>query len=195
MNAADCPSIVTGSAHDIKAAGCDFWGVYLRSDRCTQEMLDGLHSVGIKVFSIWERGNPTDPAYFSAAQGTEDAGYAIGFASTHNQPTGTPIFFCVDYDASGSELAGPIEAYMEAVHEACSQAGYLVGVYGSGLTCSTFVAAGYAHYGYLAGSQGFAGYQDFLRSSVLAIQQVDENATVAGFAVDTDQVVLAEVCW
>lgn len=194
MKAFDVATDTTGQAHAIKAAGYGAVGLYLRPDRASIAMVEGLHSVGIKVWSIFEKGIPTHAAYFSETQGKTDSIDAVAFAVEIGQPKGTPIFFCVDYDAASDELATVIRQYFQAVHSYCKSKNYLVGVYGSGLTCSKLIAEGIAHYGYLAGSKGFSGYEAYLEHA--AIVQGDETATVCGFGVDLDEVRNpAVVCW
>lgn len=193
LNGLDTPTDTTGSAHALAAAGIQAVGFYARPDRASKAMIDGLHEVGIKVWAIWEKGEPTSVGYFNAEQGTNDANAAVDFLSGVGVPHGAPVFACVDYDASNGDVNGPVLEYMTAFHAACRAAGLLAAVYGSGLTCRTMINAGVAHYGFLAGSGGYAGYDEFLPDA--AIVQGNEDATVAGFAVDLDTVKDETVCW
>ncbi len=211
LQAFDTADWTLNHAHEIFALDYKAVGVYLRSDRTPPAEIAGLHSVGMKVFSIWEKGYPTSPGYFSAAQGRMDAQAASDFAELIGQPllcTGggeaetqgvvatvnpsSQIFFCVDFDPSLDEINGPIAAYFEAAHSVCRSRGYLASVYGSGLTCSTLVSLGFAHSGFLSMSRGFRGYSDFeAHASILQVT----TSEVAGLSVDIDRVVDQSVCW
>src|SRR5215467_1482723 len=123
MKAIDSSSKTTGQAKKLAAAGYGAVGVYLRPDRCTAAMLAELHNVGLKVWSIYEKGYPTSDAYFSAAKGNSDGIAAATFAKSVGQPKGTQIYATVDYDpddsdASGPTITGPISAYMKAFQSA-----------------------------------------------------------------------------
>lgn len=211
LQAFDTADWTLSHAHEIFALDYKAVGVYLRSDRTPPDEITGLHSVGVKVFSIWEKGYPTSAGYFSAEQGRQDAQAACDFAALIRQPIystgggeaetqaldgylnlGSQIYFCVDFDPSLDEIHGPIAAYFEAAHSVCRSRGYLASVYGSGLACSTLISLGYAHSGFLSMSRGFRGYSDF--KSQASILQVT-TCEVAGLSVDIDRVVDELVCW
>lgn len=188
MRGIDTADVTTGKAHELLAAGVQAVGIYLREDRAPKEAVDGLRSVGIKVFSIWERGYPTSADYFASERGTSDAAEACSYADSLGQPPATPIFACVDCDVSPDACRD----YMAAFHAECSKSGYLAGVYGSGLVCSTFVAEGIAHYGYLAQSSGWPGFEDY-KSDAAIVQGSGE--TVCGLDADGDEILNETVLW
>jgi hypothetical protein len=128
VQAIDSSSKTTGQAAAISAAGYEAVGIYLRSDRCSQGMLQELHNQGLKVWSVWEKGYPTTDGYFTAAKGTADGTAAAAFASLMQQPQGTQIFAAVDYDASITAVNGPITGYMTAFKVAVMAAGYVTSV-------------------------------------------------------------------
>ena len=157
MKAIDSSAKTTGQADNLAAAGYGAVGVYLRSDRCTAAMIAELHSAGLQVWSIYEKGYPTSDAYFSAAKGTSDGAAAATFAKSMGQPKGTQIYATVDYDPDDSNPNGPMKAFQSAI----KPAGYLASVYGSGRTCRILIANGLAKTGWLAQSTGFAEYNVF----------------------------------
>jgi len=188
----DTAQSVQGKAHDLYDLGYRAVGVYLRSDRTSKAEIDGLHSVGIKIFSIWEKGNPTERKYFDAGQGTIDANAAVKYAKVLGQPSGTEIFYCVDYDASPSDIGGPITSYFAAVHKVTRDAGYLASVYGPGSVCSHIVQLGYCHSGFLAQSKGWSGFKEY-KDKASIVQGV--TTTVKGLSVDLDTIVVPSVIW
>ena len=192
MKAFDVATDVTGHAHDIQALGFMAVGAYMRFDRCTKTMVNGLHSVGIKLFSIYERGNPTQASYFTSAQALQDGMAAVTAAKTLGQPQGTPIFFAFDFDATLDEINGPCLQYMQIVQRICKQHGYLAGAYGSGLLLKTYQDAGYIHCGFLAQSAGWDGRNEYMPHA--AIVQ-GSSVSVLGFDVDLDDVKDVTVLW
>jgi hypothetical protein len=192
MKAFDTADITTGHAHDIQALGYGAVGIYLRADRAPLAMITGLRSVGLKIFSIWEKGHPTSVDYFTAAQGKADGEAAAAYAKTIGQPAGTQIYACVDYDANWDSEGHAITAYFEAFHTAVKSHGFLSSVYGSGTVCEKLVNLGFAHFGYLAQSTGFSGYQSYKPKA--AIVQ-GPTATVLHFDVDTDTIVNMAAVW
>lgn len=188
MKAFDVANDTSGRAHDIQAAGYGAVGLYLRSDRASKAMVDGLHSVGVKCFSVYEKGNPTTPAYFTAYQGIRDASAAIVSAQKIGQPKGSIIFAAIDYDSHPSDVHG----YVVAFHDALKAHGYLTGIYGNGVTIAHFIDLGYCNKGWLSQSKGFAGYAAYKPHAAI-IQ--GPQTTVLGWDVDLDTVVDESVLW
>lgn len=104
-------------------------GRYLRNLELCE--VQTIHQAGLQLWSIFET-NPTSDAYFTAAQGTQDAQTAIHQAEALGMPHGKPIYFAVDYVPDAGH-AGAICAYFAAVVAAMQAAGdpYVVGVYGN----------------------------------------------------------------
>ena len=192
MRAFDVATDTTGKAHEILNEGYKAVGVYLRKDRCSKSMIDGLHSLVIKVFSIWESGYPTKASYFSIAKGHEDGANACHFAASIGQPKGTEIFTAFDFDASEQEIDGPCLDYMKAFRFECQNAGYVASAYGSGDLLSDYIRQGVCHSGFLAQSTGWGGYQAFTRQCSI-LQGPSE--TVIGLDVDLDTIFDPRVLW
>jgi len=121
---------------------------------------------GLKIFSIYENGNPTSSSYFTTQRGNSDAHTAFARAQSAGQPLGSAIYFAIDYDASYQDLP-KIKLYAyefrRTLYALCDALGekihrYSVGVYGSGLVCEVLFDVGIAHYTFLAQSKGWAGY-------------------------------------
>ena len=184
----DVQEDTTGHAHDLLHAGYQAVGFYCRPDRASKAMIDGLHSAGVKVWSIYEKGLAIDPSYFTEAQGVHDGKCAAAFAELVGQPQETVIFVCVDYDSN----IGEVYNYIRATHDTLKDAGYLMGIYGNGSTIGYFQDLGYCHAGWLSQSQGFNGYQDYLPRA--AIVQGPETKVLV-FDVDLDDIKDEGVLW
>jgi hypothetical protein len=119
-----------------------------------------LSAAGLAIVAVWESaGNHVE--FFTSSQGQADGAAAVATAKKTAQPEGSPIYFAVDFDAGPDDLTHSVIPYFEQVHAAVRGAGYFVGVYGSGLTCSHIQSAGYANFFWLAQSTGWAGFTDF----------------------------------
>lgn len=147
-----------------------------------------ISNSGLFIVSIYERGYPTHIGYFTAAQGSKDAGNAIRQARSLGQPVNTPIYFTVDYDASPSDMDGGITQYLQAVKQVFGENGnpYKLGLYGSGAVLSYF--KNICPYTWLAAATAWRGSKSY---SGWSIKQNRTNQTVgvgAGrITIDTDE--------
>lgn len=191
MTGFDSSELTVNHAHDIFSEGFRAFGAYLRPDRTPKSEIDGLHSVGIKVWSIWEKGNPTSVDYFTSTQASYDAGMATSYAKVLGMPLGQEIFYCVDFDATVNDLDA-ITAYFKEVQISTKAVGYLCSVYGSGMVIEHLYRLGVIHSGMLAQSTGWAGYES--EAPWVSIIQ-GKTTTVCGLNVDLDSVVRQNVLW
>lgn len=192
-SAIDVQVDTTGRGQALFDRGIRYVGLYLRSDRASKRMVDDLHHAGIKVFGVFEKGYPISASYFTERQGRLDGLIARQFASQIGWPSGANIFSAVDFDPSSLEITQSIVPYQTAFRQSVKGYGYLASVYGSGLVCSTLIAKGIAHYGWLSQSKGFAGYQEFLPTA--AIVQGPELKDFMGMNVDLDTVLIDTAAW
>jgi glucan-binding YG repeat protein len=129
-NAIDTPSKVTATAAaSLAKQGITYVGRYLGHSwkGIDKAEADAIKAAGLQIFSIYET-NPTKAAYFTYAQGKADAFAAAGFAQEIGQPSGTAIYFTVDYDAQSKDFDG-ILSYFKGIKD--NLKGYAIGVYGS----------------------------------------------------------------
>jgi hypothetical protein len=141
-----------------------------------------LSGLGLHIVTISESGSPTDAGYFYMQKGIEVAAAILARVQAIGQPTGTPIYFSVDFDASGSDLIGPITNYFSGVRTVLD-GHYLTGVYGSGFVCQQLKSAGLVHFTWLAESTGWrdsAGYEGW------NICQNLESVGISGLSADSD---------
>lgn len=188
LTAFDTANDVTGHAHELLAAGIAAIGVYARTDRCPPSMVQGLSSVGIRLWTVFERGNPTQASYFTEEQAELDAAAFLQWASLVGMPKGAPVFWVADYDSAPEDVM----AYATAIRKIVNAAGYLASVYANGDTCRALKEAGLVHYTWLSQSTGFAGYQMWVGQADI-LQEA--STTVLGFDVDGDTVRSSDVTW
>ena len=142
-----------------------------------------ISKAGLFIVSIWEKGRPTSPAYFTAERGLSDARAALAAAKSIQQPSGTPIYFAVDYDASFSDIRGPLKAYLQAVKKVYEENKYYyaLGLYGSGSVLSYYKNT--FTYTWLAGAAAWSGTSSFTDWSIC---QHDNNTSLGSFSIDKD---------
>ena len=143
-----------------------------------------ISKAGLFIVSIWEKGRPTSSAYFTDARGLTDAREAISAALSIKQPTDTPIYFAVDYDASASDISGPIKAYLQSVKKVFEENKYYysLGLYGSGSVLNYYKNT--FTYTWLAGAAAWNGSGSFTGWS---IRQHDNNTSIGAFQIDKDE--------
>ncbi len=157
-------------AQRISGAGVCFVGRYYRSNASSWPKLTAseakvLSAAGLQVVALWESASDR-PSYFTYSHGVRDAAAAYAEALQVGQPTSTPIYFAVDFDASEAEIENQVAAYFEGLaagFKAASRNGerFAIGVYGSGATCRWLRDKGLATKSWLALSTGWSGSHDF----------------------------------
>jgi hypothetical protein len=163
----DCALDCTRFAASIRSAGVDMIGRYYRWPRSRYRALDfaeasTLSAAGLSIIALWEWTSDRI-SNFSYLDGFDQGTSAYRQAMRAQQTVNTPIYFAVDADFDHNQISGPISDYFIGVKDAFDQMGrgqsaYLIGVYGSGLTCSWLLAHGRAARSWLACSRGWRGY-------------------------------------
>src|SRR5699024_1845174 len=108
----------------------------LKSKAMTEEELSIISDYALHVFPIYQDGG-YESEYFVRGKGTSDAYKAIRTAEKLGFPSGTTIYFAVDFDAFDYEVDDKIIPYMREISSIFKLAdpSYNVGVYGSRNTC------------------------------------------------------------
>jgi hypothetical protein len=164
----DCAKDYSNFAAAIKGAGVGFVGRYYRWPASRWAPLTygeaaALSDAGLFVVALWEWIS-NEISNFSYHDGFAQGSCAYRQAMTTHQPAGTPIYFTVDGDFDPNQIAGPVNDYFQGVADAFRAMGrgqsvYMVGVYGSGLTCNWLRNQNMAERSWLAGSRGWYGYE------------------------------------
>jgi hypothetical protein len=189
----DTPRNVASLVGAIAGAGNDFVGRYL--SQSTWKVVDAteasaIAAAGIALVLLYEDG-PTAATYFSFGRGQSDGLRAAQQACLLGAPADTAIYFAVDYDASSTDISGPISQYFTGVlgslksYATSGNPTYVAGVYGSGATCSGITGAGLASFGWLAQSTGWSGYDSYLGWTI----KQGASTVQLGISVDPDNAV------
>jgi hypothetical protein len=178
------------NAHTLTSAGYLSVGRYLSPDttlhpckRLTQPEAQGLHSVNIKIFLIWEVDDTLASLQGNgSAHGTAAAQVAAGLGVPANDTV--CIYSSFDWDVQASELDGCAQ-YQSDFRQAVEAAGYLPSAYGSGTLLEHLSSPGVIHNcGFLAESTGFGGYDDWKDKAT--ILQSETTDTPGGLDIDAD---------
>jgi len=163
---------LTKHAISLRAQGFDFVMRYYSHNASKNLSLAearALTDAGLKIGVVWETTGDHS-GFFSYRQGLADGSAAYHIAADKiGQPPGSTIYFAVDYDASATEIAAPINEYFSGIGAAFraaakGAAGYQIGVYGSGLCCKTLLEKKLANMSWLSQSTGFAGSKEYANS-------------------------------
>lgn len=130
----------------LAAAGKSFAGRYLwpgGGKGLTAAEVADLHAHGISVFTIFE--SSADHALTGFVAGVQDARTAQGQLAACGLPAGQTVYFGVDFDAQGGQLAA-IDDYLNGAGSVLGQPS--VGVYGSYRVTTYCRASGTASRGF-----------------------------------------------
>ncbi len=153
----------------------------------TREEAEIILSSGMNFFPIYQTAG-NSYSYFTASQGTEDAGKAMDAAYKLGLPENTVIYFAVDFDATRSQINGNILTYFKKIKERMDKSRYKVGVYGSKGVCLTVTEKGYADFSFVSSlSSAFYGNSGFKMPDNWTFNQFSETTlkgTGISFAID-----------
>ncbi|MEH6434386.1 DUF1906 domain-containing protein [Massilia sp. DD77] len=146
-----------------------------------------LCGAGLRIGAVRESAG-THAGYFSRQQGVLDGAAALAQARAAGQPTGSAIYFAVDYDATRAGIDAPVSAYFSGVRAALNgAAGYRLGVYGSGLCCGAMLDRGLASLSWRSQSGGFCGSRDYAQAMRHdLIQSLGTRLSLDGAALEID---------
>lgn len=184
---------VTSSAACLKQAGLDFVFRYYSTTttqpqkRLTQSEANAMIAAGLTLGIVYEDA-PNEVTYFSSDRGHQDAMNAFNTAIAMGQPSGSAIYFTVDYDAPPEDISGPILDYFNGVNQGMLDASaggainFTVGVYGSGAVCDFIKGQSrLAKYSWLTESTGWRGTKTY---AAWDVNQAVPTADICGFTAD-----------
>ena len=183
MIAFDTADVLLGKGAALAAAGVKYVGLYTRPDRTPWDEVQELQDHGIKMWSIYEKGNATNKDYFTVKQAIYDAHSFLAWAKAVGQPTGTDVAFCADYDSNWDDVF----PYFVQVHSIVKPEGYFSCGYGNGDLNMNLIKNGYARRQYLSQSKGFKDYDECLATTPSIVQEL-EPSSFLGFNIDPDVV-------
>jgi hypothetical protein len=108
----------------------------LPEKRLTPKEAAELARAGLDIVTVYQ-DRAREPGDFGWARGVQDAQSAMLYAGQVGQPAGSGLYFAVDFDFYEPQLRSVVVPYFQAVSETLAKNGgnYVLGVYGSGLTC------------------------------------------------------------
>jgi hypothetical protein len=189
----DLPIDSRDVSNELKGSRLDFVARYYRDPASRWPTLSAaeaqmVSSSGMSLVAVWE-SHSHKRDYFSYASGYSDGMTAHRQAKAIGQPSGTGIYFAVDYNAQEPDVRGPVDQYFRGVHAGLAAAAgqareYRVGVYGSGAVCDYLKRTRLAEYAWLSNSTAWSGYDSFTdwnikqsrRSPLLSFDQDSNEA-------------------
>lgn len=169
----------------LKAAGVEFVCRYLSHDATGKNLdraeADTLSSAGIWLAVVWE--STASRALDGYAAGAQDARDAQAQAQACGMPADRPIYFAVDFDATGQEAA--ITAYFDG---AASMLGKdRIGVYGGLAAIRAVLGGGHCAWGWQ--TYAWSGGQ---WDGQAHLQQYSNDHTIDGVGLDYDRSLTAD---
>ncbi|WP_314353535.1 glycoside hydrolase domain-containing protein [uncultured Granulicatella sp.] len=168
--ACDCATVLNRQqALDLKAAGYTHVGRYLTgfvgrstSKAITHDEINHIKNAGLSLFPIYQDGGYYLEYFQNSHQGLTDGKLAIEAAENLGIPSGTTIYFAVDFDAYEYQIDNFIIPYFRMIDfifkTQLNKKRYKVGVYGARLICTKVSDRGLASYSFVGDmSTGFSG--------------------------------------
>ncbi|MGK7912394.1 MAG: glycoside hydrolase domain-containing protein [Synechococcus sp.] len=195
MNIIDTATPITSHISCLKENGYSTVIRYYTRYRGNPKLLkvqeaEAILRAGLSLAIVYQDYN-NSPRNFSRRNGYQAGQFAYKYARDEiGQPEYSAIYFAVDYDASQEELNANISEYFKGVQAAFEDLAegeeplYRIGVYGSGLTCSTLLAQNLVTFTWLSMSTGHRGYDNFEASNHWHLKQLYPSTTACGIAVD-----------
>lgn len=140
-----------------------------------------INMYGFNLLGVFQHNNNVIRT-FTSARGKADAERSVELSRLWNVPVGAAIYFGVDFDASPAEQSD-VKAYFQQASPIVRAAGFKVGVYGSGLTLKSLLAAGLVDYTWISMSTGFNGTREFTASGKWNLKQ-SKDVNCGGINVD-----------
>lgn len=201
-NACDCSIILDADkARSLAADGFKYIGRYLtgkvdgHSKAITYEELLHMFHLGLHAVIFYEN-NGNYAEYFDYDRGYNDAKSASVAAEALHLPSGTIIYFAVDYDFMDGEVRTIVKSYFEGINAYFSQNGnkYRIGIYGSRNTCTVISESNLAISSYVSDiSTGYSGNLGYKLPDNWAFDQFKElkyfSSVGEGEPFDLDHVV------
>ncbi|HYD98398.1 MAG TPA: TIGR02594 family protein [Alphaproteobacteria bacterium] len=159
----------------------------LPSKCLTASELSELHGAGLTVAVVFQQRGGKDGSIedLSEASGNRDAKRALDLADKLKQPSGSAIYFAVDWDYYRDGDLDQIASYFTAVKSQINSA-YNIGVYGSGTVAQHLKKRGLVDHIWLAGAKGWSGTREALRQGAWTIFQknIELKSEIGGFIYD-----------
>ena len=144
---------------------------------------------GLSFFPIFQETLYSDTvSKYNYNLGVSDANKAVNRAMELGIPSGTIIYFAIDFDPIDSEISSYVIPYFNGINSAIGQ--YKVGIYGTRNACTKVMGAGYAETCFVSDmSTGYSGNMGFKIPNNWNLDQFHEySVTTASGSWDIDKV-------
>lgn len=148
-----------------------------------------LAANGMQIAVVFQQ-RQDQVADFTESKGVAAGHRAYRYAQDNiGQPSGSGIYFAVDFDASSSQIANNIAPYFVGVKRAFAEESggtseYRIGAYGSGLVCTTLTGRELIELTWLSMSRGFRGTREALSAGEFHLAQLPPATRLCGLGVD-----------
>jgi hypothetical protein len=141
---------------------------------------DAITKSNISVAVVFQHCNSSTVKFEDDTVGYADATRALDLAKENAQPSGSPIYFGVDFDPKEGRYTealnietniANVERYFTQIAEKFTGSGYRVGVYGSGIICDVLQKGNIAELCWLSQSSRFLRTADRIRSKSYDLRQ------------------------
>lgn len=161
----------------------------------TSRELDILRTAGLRLFPIHQRYN-NSAAEMTYANGQAHGREALERCRALGLPSGSMVYFTVDFDPVGEVIHGPVLDFFDGVNSTMNSAlnsKYSIGVYGTRNVCQVVLDANKAQGAFVAGmSTGFSGNMGFPMPSKWHYNQIIEvSESLGGTMTGVDHVVVS----
>ena len=178
--------LTTATANQLYSSGYRSIGRYLTVDGKSYAPgeLELIVAAGLKTFPIFQNANNA-ASYFTDAIGFDQGKQAVRRARQLGFKSNTILYFCVDYDPTGGEIAALIIPFFQAVKRAVDASigvPYRIGAYGTRNVCVQLAAASLTVSSFVSGmSTGWSGNLGFPLPSNWFYDQI-QNITIGAGA-------------
>ncbi len=187
----------TSEAKAAYAAGYRIAGRYLvgAGKYITATELDALRTSGLRLAPIHQRFND-EPGLMTKENGRAHGTEALERCRVLGLPSGTTVYFTVDFDPTQETIDGPVLDYFRGVRDVTEESlnwDLRIGVYGTRNVCRRVTAEGLAKDAWVNGvSTGYSGNMGFAMPDTWRFNQIVETTTTwAGQTVGIDKDVVS----
>lgn len=162
----------------VQAVGLYLFRASAFKQALTLDIARTLHNNSIKIFAIWESGDPTSDTYFhdGYSKGYQEGEMAGSMARAAGQPNQTRVFATIDYDPTQDAFLLLFQ-YIKGFSDALGDRNLLPGVYGSGAILDYCKSRMPNLKTYLSESTGYTGYQEFYPHADI-VQESGDNSNL-----------------
>lgn len=164
------------------------WGDDERDKFLSRKEADKLLAAGLNIIPIYQDNVPTN-VYYTYDQGQSDARRAYFAAANLGIPSGSVIYFAVDFDALDTDIDTYVRPYFWGIQDMWQNENldfqYKIGVYGTRNVCTRIYNEANVQFSYVSNmSSGWSGNLGFSQPLNWAFDQFYESSYASIAAID-----------